>query len=74
MVELELLEGGKGTVARLAELELAPFELAGLAEGVVARLRLTQVRQRDYEDACGSEERAEEERQAHDLDGTPATE
>ena len=37
MVELELLQGRKGAVAVLRELEPAPLELVGLAETVFGR-------------------------------------
>lgn len=72
MIELELLEGGEGAVARLSELEAAPVELVRLLEDVPIGPRLSQVGQCDEDHTSRGEQRPEDQRQAHCLAGASA--
>ena len=72
MVELELLQRREGTVPRLRQLQPAAIDLVRLVQDVAVGLRLSEVGQRDQDDAGRGEERAEDERCAHVRAGDSA--
>ncbi len=73
MIELELLERAEGPIALLGECELAAAHRVGLIEEVALRVGLMQIRKRDRNDACGSEQTGENERERHRVSAAPAS-
>ncbi len=67
MIELELLQGGKGTIALLRELQPAALLRIGLAEPVFSgrNARTPQERQRHDDDAGDGKQDAERKPDAH---------
>ena len=74
MVELEFLEGGERTVARLEQLEPPHLPLVEIVERVGLRLGLPEKRKRDHDDAGDGKRRGEHQSERQRVAGRPTVE
>lgn len=71
MVELQLLEGGQGTIARFDELQTASFVVVELVQAVGRRFRIPEKRQRNCHDTHHREQGGENQGERQRVAGTP---